>query len=128
MIGNPALLGPIFRNLADNASAYPEAATPTFNCWTIPSKSATILVADNGIGVSDEHLPHLFERFLPRRQGAFAQDGRNGTRASIVKNAVMIHGGTISVRNRDRGGLEFLLHAQKKEPDTQRFTASKLPL
>ena len=49
----------IFRNLTDNALAYATGATQI----TITYDQGTFTFADNGCGVSPEHLPHLFERF-----------------------------------------------------------------
>lgn len=114
VIGNPALLGSIFRNLADNASAYSGGRDLYIQLLDDTPEECTILVADNGIGVSDEHLPHLFERFYRVDKGRSRKMGGTGLGLSIVKNAVMIHGGTISVRNRDRGGLEFCFTLKKR--------------
>lgn len=112
--GNPALLGSIFRNLADNAAAYSGGRDLFIRLVDDTPEECTILVADNGIGVDEEHLPHLFERFYRVDKGRSRKMGGTGLGLSIVKNAVMIHGGTISVRNRDRGGLEFLFTLKKK--------------
>lgn len=75
----------------------------------------TILVADNGIGVEQEHLPHLFERFYRVDKGRSRKLGGTGLGLSIVRNAVAFHGGTISVRNRDKGGLEFVFTLRKHD-------------
>ncbi len=114
VLGNPALLASIFRNLADNASAYSGGRDIFIRLLDDTPEACTILFADNGIGVSEEHLPHLFERFYRVDKGRSRKLGGTGLGLSIVKNAVMIHGGTISVRNRDRGGLEFLFTLKKK--------------
>ena len=112
--GNPALLGSIFRNLADNAAAYSGGRDIYIRLLDDTPDECTILFADNGIGVGEEHLPHLFERFYRVDKGRSRKLGGTGLGLSIVKNAVMIHGGTISVRNRDRGGLEFTFTLKKK--------------
>ena len=60
------------------------------------------------MGVPEQHLPRLFERFSRVSEGRTREAGGTGLGLSIVRNAVHMHGGTISVRNRKGGGLEFL--------------------
>lgn len=73
----------------------------------------TLTVADNGVGVSPEHLPRLFERFYRVDKGRSRQIGGTGLGLSIVKNAVQWHGGTITVDNRASGGLIFRIALKK---------------
>ncbi len=114
VVGNPALLSSIFRNLADNAAAYSGGRDIYIRLLENSPEACTILFADNGIGVAEEHLPHLFERFYRVDKGRSRKLGGTGLGLSIVKNAVMIHGGTITARNRERGGLEFRFTLRKR--------------
>jgi signal transduction histidine kinase len=60
---------------------------------------ATLRVADNGVGIDAEQLPHVFERF---RQADAAKRGRgSGLRLAmpIARHLVELHGGTISVQS-----------------------------
>ena len=114
VVGNPALLASIFRNLADNAAAYSGGRDIYIRLLDDTPEECSLLFADNGIGVGEEHLPHLFERFYRVDKGRSRKLGGTGLGLSIVKNAVMIHGGTITARNRERGGLEFRFTLRKK--------------
>lgn len=105
--GNQSLLLSVFLNLIDNAVAYSGASDIEVRMVSRERSRVTLLVADNGTGVADEHLPRLFERFYRIDKGRSRALGGTGLGLSIVRNAVAIHGGSISVSNRRTGGLEF---------------------
>lgn len=107
--GNAPLLISVFRNLIDNAIAYSGGSEIKITSTSESENQTTISVADNGCGVSEEHLPHLFERFYRIDKGRSRSAGGTGLGLSIVKNAVLLHGGNITVRNIPGGGLEFLI-------------------
>ena len=113
VFGNPSLLASVFRNLADNAAAYSGGRDIFIRLAEDTPEECTVLFADNGIGVDEEHLPHLFERFYRVDKGRSRKLGGTGLGLAIVRNAVAFHGGTISVRNRDEGGLEFRFTLRK---------------
>ena len=111
--GSPSLLDSIFRNLADNAAAYSGGRDIFIRLEDDTDEECTILFADNGIGVDEEHLPHLFERFYRIDKGRSRKLGGTGLGLAIVRNAVAFHGGTITVHNRREGGLEFRFTLRK---------------
>ncbi len=115
--GNPSLLASIFRNLTDNAAAYSGGDRIVIRLLDDTPDKCTILFADNGVGVAEEHLPHLFERFYRVDKGRSRKSGGTGLGLSIVKNAVLFHGGDISVRNGVDGGLEFIFSLLKRPTD-----------
>ncbi len=115
IFGSPSLLSSIFRNLADNAAAYSGGRDLFITLADDNGDRCEIVVADNGIGVDEEHLPHLFERFYRIDKGRSRRLGGTGLGLAIVRNAVVIHGGEITVRNRPEGGLEFRFTLSKRQ-------------
>ena len=105
--GNYSLLYSIFRNLMDNAINYAGQGTTVEvsaeqrpDCWRFTFK-------DDGVGIPARHLPRIFERFYRIDKGRSREMGGTGLGLSIVKNAVMLHGGNITVSSPSTGGLEF---------------------
>ncbi|MDR2805736.1 MAG: hypothetical protein LBB85_08875 [Dysgonamonadaceae bacterium] len=114
VLGNENLLYSVFRNLIDNVINYAgENTTVHIRQSGQEEKLAYFSFSDNGAGVKDEkHLPRLFERFYRVEEGRSRDTGGSGLGLSIVKNVIIFHGGTISVKNRTTGGLEFLFSLQ----------------
>lgn len=105
---NQQLMASVFRNLIANAIAYSGGSWIKLR-QTLDGRRLTLTVEDNGQGVGEEHLPRLFERFYRVDKGRSRQAGGTGLGLSIVKNAVRWHGGTVSVANRQGGGLYFTI-------------------
>ncbi len=105
--GNPALLEAIFNNLIDNAIAYSGGSTVKISLIHEDDRKIVIVLSDNGVGVAAEHLPRLFERFYRIDKGRSRAAGGTGLGLSIVKNAVMMHDGSITAENLSGGGLMF---------------------
>ena len=107
VLGNATLLASIFRNLIDNALAYSGGTRIEMRCRAIGGGMLSVMVSDNGSGVGAEHLPRLFERFYRVDKGRSRRAGGTGLGLAIVKNAVLWHGGAITVANVAGGGLCF---------------------
>ena len=114
VVGNPSLIGSIFRNLTENAIAYSEGENIYITLLENTPDSCTISFEDDGKGVPPEKLPFLFDRFYRIDKGRSRQVGGTGLGLSIVKHAVQFHGGKISVSNRVGGGLRFEFTLKKK--------------
>lgn len=105
--GNRGLLTSVFRNLIDNAIAYSGGNRIKIGMSSIDRGRITISVADNGCGIPPEHLLRIFERFYRIDKGRSRATGGTGLGLSIVKNAVFLHGGSITAANLATGGLMF---------------------
>lgn len=107
--GNYALVYSIFRNLMENSIRYSGKGTEIgIERYNEDKEYYYFRFYDTGVGVPDEHLSRLFERFYRVTEGRTRDCGGTGLGLSIVRNAVLFHSGNISVRNRKGGGLEFL--------------------
>mgnify|MGYP000854946899 FL=1 len=112
--GNSSLLYSIFRNLMDNAIAYAGIGiTVTIECFREDENFYYFSFSDTGVGVAEEHLNRLFERFYRVDKGRSRKLGGTGLGLAIVKNAVLFHGGTIFAKNNVHKGLEFVFTLQK---------------
>jgi two-component system sensor histidine kinase KdpD len=93
--------------LLDNANKYSSPDTPIEITAVAQPESMVITVADRGIGVPEEELPHIFEKFYRASGG----DGRSGSGLglSICQGIVESHNGTITAKNRKEGGTCFII-------------------
>ena len=66
-----------------------------------------IEVADNGAGISKEHLPHLFDRFYRVEKSRSRNAGGTGLGLAIVKHIIEAHQQTIHVRSSVEMGSTF---------------------
>lgn len=113
VMGNWSLIYSIFRNLITNAILYAGQETTIEISAQNRDNDWLFTVSDNGVGVPPEHLERIFERFYRVDKGRSRSLGGTGLGLSIVKNAVLWHGGTISVTNNPDGGLRFVFNLQK---------------
>ena len=114
IFGNHNLLYSIFRNLTDNVIHYAGDNVRIMILGNLDKNYIHFSFSDTGVGIDEKHLERLFERFYRIGEGRTRESGGSGLGLSIVKNAVAFHQGSIRVRNKESGGLEFLFSLKQK--------------
>ena len=105
----------IFSNLLSNAIKYtPEGGTVQLNVRELPCSRPGYAciqaeVADNGMGMSKEYLPTLFDAFSRERNTTVGKISGTGLGMPIVKNLVEMQGGTIEVESELGKGSRFIV-------------------
>ncbi len=107
VIGNKALLSAMLHNLIKNAAFYSKGTEINIKCIETSDNHYTFVFYDDGVGVPAESVSHLFERFYRVDTGRSRRNGGTGLGLPIVKSTVNALGGTITVANRESGGLQF---------------------
>ena len=107
MKGDPHRLDQLVGNLVGNAIKYtPEGGTITLSLYQ-DGGWARLDVADTGMGIPAEHLPHIFERFYRVDKAHSRRSGGSGLGLAIVKGIAEQHGGKVSVTSEPGKGSTF---------------------
>ncbi len=106
--GNYLLIYSLFKNLIDNSIEHSgESTSIVIETIGYNRSEAYFTFYDTGKGVPENHIHRIFERFYRLDKGRSRKSGGSGLGLSIVKNAILMHNGTITARNRLEGGLQF---------------------
>ena len=96
-------------NLVDNALKYGKEGGRVTLSGRFEQDACLLEVADDGPGISPEHLPRIFERFFRVDRGRSRELGGTGLGLSIAKHIVESQGGTIRVESRLGVGTRFTI-------------------
>lgn len=113
---DPTLLERAVTNVLDNAVRYAPGCTLTVSVVS-DDEVPTLCLADDGPGVPDETLPHLFELFYRTDPARGTKGGSSGLGLAIVQRAVVVMGGSAVARKTEGGGLTILLRLRGKEQE-----------
>ncbi len=103
----PDLLRQAVGNLIGNACKYTPAGGKVELRVFTSSHQAIIQVEDNGIGIPNEDLPHIFERFYRVDKERVRETGGFGLGLAIAQQIIAAHGGHLSVQSEVGQGSIF---------------------
>ena len=112
VFGEPQLLERAVTNLLDNAAKW----SPLEGEIRVRLANGVLTVADEGEGINEDDLPHIFDRFY-RSSEARTLPG-SGLGLSIVKRAAERHGGTVEVASERGEGTTFTLRLPEASDST----------
>lgn len=111
-------------NLIENSIKYGDQGGTTEVAIEKFTKHKWIVrITDNGQGISEEHLPRLFERFYRVDRSGSRKQGGSGLGLSIVKHIIEAHGERIYVESTPEIGSEFSFTLQKTENNSSKSTS-----
>lgn len=108
VFADQAQIGQVLRNLIDNAIKYsPKGRSIAVSTYSM-RKTVYVTVRDNGIGIPQEDVPHVFDRFYKvEKAHTPAPQMGSGLGLSIVKRIIESHGQSITVRSARGRGTQF---------------------
>jgi two-component system phosphate regulon sensor histidine kinase PhoR len=107
LVGSEKEISSAFGNLVSNAIRYtPEGGTVRLH-WHGTTGGAAFDVEDTGIGIAEEHIPRLTERFYRIDRGRSRESGGTGLGLAIVKHALGRHGAALDVKSTPGKGSRF---------------------
>ncbi len=135
---DPVRLAQVFANLLNNAAKYTEERGQIGLSAERQGSFVAVSVKDNGIGITGEMLPRVFEIFSQSKGALLRSQGGLGVGLSLAQGLVELHGGSIEVHSEGPGqGSEFIVRLpvvaespvretiQPREDDEQRTRAKR---
>jgi heavy metal sensor kinase len=104
VLGDGGRLDQLVWNLVENAVRYTPAGGRVELSLGREGEEAVLRVTDTGVGIADEHLPRIFERFYRVDKARSKSAGGTGLGLAIVKSVVQAHGGRADVSSQVEGG------------------------
>lgn len=102
--GDPARIKQVIVNLLDNAVKYTPAEGAVDLRVRTAGEDALLEVEDTGIGIEEQHLPHIFERFYRADKMRSRAQGGTGLGLAIVRSICVAHNGDVGVKSKPGKG------------------------
>jgi len=109
LLANAAALERLLLSVVDNAVKYTRPSGHVALVLSVQGSQAVIEVRDTGIGIAEQDLPHVFERFYRADQTRSRETRGSGLGLSIAKWIAEIHNGSIELRSRPGQGTTVII-------------------
>src|SRR5205085_7517844 len=106
----------IIENLVDNAVKYTPEGGRIWVRWGAEDGQVRLEVEDTGIGIPEQDLPRIFERFYRVDKARSRELGGTGLGLSIVKHLVQALGGSIQASSQPNQGTTFTVRLPRPTP------------
>lgn len=113
-VGDPGKIEQVIDNLVSNALKYTNEGTVRLQ-YARSDEGVTVQVCDTGIGISEEHLNRLFDRFYRTDKARSRDKGGTGLGLAVVKSILNAHGANIRVRSTVGKGSCFSFILQRPD-------------
>ena len=110
LLGEETELQSVVSNLVANAVRYTSPEGEVTISWNVDAEGGHLAVQDTGIGIADEDIPRITERFFRTDAGRARQRGGTGLGLAIVKHALRRHDADLEIRSRLGHGSTFVCH------------------
>ena len=104
---DPLRVAQVLSNLVNNALKFTPAGGEARLTATTDGETVRVAVSDNGVGIAEEHLPHLFQKFFRVDSSSTRLRGGAGLGLPISRALIEAHGGAIGVETRPGHGSTF---------------------
>jgi len=112
--GDRVHLESAFHNLIDNAIKYSDGSVDISIEIVENSRDSTIKIRDNGIGIPQQYIKNIFEKFFRVPQGDAQTIKGFGLGLYYVSSIVKKHSGNITVNSKEQSGTEFIITLPKQ--------------
>ena len=103
------LIKQVLRAIVDNSIKYTPVKGEIRIISSVELENIIITIEDTGIGIPEEEIPNLFNRFYRVDEARSKQTGGNGLGLAIVKQIIDIHSGSISIESKPEKGTKVII-------------------
>lgn len=114
---DPVLIEQVIINLLENAVFHAHGMKNLWLRVVLKNKKAVFYVEDDGCGISEERMRHLFTGLLDSETPADASRSNMGIGLSVCRTIIKAHGGELKAENRPEGGAVFCFALEMEETE-----------